>query len=105
MAAYCTVAQGAPPPKWMRLKWVSSSIPSPRMISLSGLVSIVNVDSPSTWLGSTPASVHAARAAPHPRVCARRDGRFQCELQLAAPGVLGELRRPDPDDGRSAGVR
>src|SRR3954454_19972946 len=35
-------------------------MPSPRMISLSGFVSIVNVDSPSTSLGSTPASAHAA---------------------------------------------
>src|SRR3954470_903289 len=35
-------------------------MPSPRMISLSGFVSIVNVDSPSTSLGSTPASSHAA---------------------------------------------
>src|SRR3954454_2407480 len=60
IAACCTVAQGAPPPKWMRLKCVSSSMPSPRMISLSGLVSIVNVDRPSTWLGSTPGSANAA---------------------------------------------
>src|ERR1700757_1920388 len=54
------VPQGAPPPKWMRLKCVSSRIPRPRMMSFSGFVSMVNVESPLTSRGSTPASSQAA---------------------------------------------
>src|SRR3954469_24561880 len=110
MAAYCTVAHGAPPPKWIRLKCVSSPMPSPRMISLSGLVSIVNVDSPSTWLGSMPALAHAAThassascsslrpeslensVAPIPTIAARPA--YECRVTLLSsigPPSLGQL--------------
>ncbi len=50
----------------MRLKCVSSGIPRLRIISLSGLLSMLNVVMPRTSPGSTPASsqacTHASRA-------------------------------------------
>src|SRR5438105_2370833 len=63
MAACCTVAQAAPPPWWMRLKKRMSPTPRLRAISISGLVSIVNVTKPSTSAGCTPASASAAAVA------------------------------------------
>src|SRR5438309_1215328 len=60
MAAWCTVPHAAPPPWWIRLKNVRSPMPTLRAISISSLLSMVNVTMPSTSAGARPASSRAA---------------------------------------------
>src|SRR6516225_2788581 len=112
MAAYCTVPHGAPPPKWMRLKWVSSRIPRLRMRSFSGLVSMVKVESPLTSCGATPASSRAAMHASSARRSSLRPELLEnsvapmpaMAVRPANPWLVTRARYPSPSADPQPGV-
>ena len=67
IAASATVPQAAPPPWGTRAKNVRSPMPTERAISISSVVSMVNVTMPSTSAGSRPASASAPATASQAR--------------------------------------